>query len=58
MAINSDFDRVFEIAPVFRAEDSNTHRHLCEFTGLDFEMAFMEHYHEVGNVLLEMFHRM
>lgn len=28
------FERVFEIGPVFRAEDSNTHRHLCEFTGL------------------------
>jgi hypothetical protein len=27
-------DRVFEIGPVFRAEDSNTNRHLCEFTGL------------------------
>ena len=33
---------------VFRAEDSNTHRHLCEFVGLDVEMAFKEHYHEVG----------
>ncbi|CAM9974903.1 unnamed protein product, partial [Phaeothamnion confervicola] len=31
-------ERVFEIGPVFRAEKSNTHRHLCEFTGLDFEM--------------------
>jgi aspartyl-tRNA synthetase len=33
-------DRVFEIGPVFRAEDSNTNRHLCEFTGLDIEMTF------------------
>lgn len=33
---------------MFRAEDSNTHRHLCEFTGLDLEMAFNEHYHEVN----------
>ena len=33
--------------PVFRAENSNTHRHLTEFVGLDFEMAFNEHYHEV-----------
>ena len=33
---------------VFRAEDSNTHRHLCEFVGLDMEMAFYEHYHEVS----------
>lgn len=34
-------------APVFRAEDSNTHRHLTEFVGLDIEMAFNYHYHEV-----------
>lgn len=33
---------------VFRAEDSNTHRHLTEFVGLDLEMAFNEHYHEVS----------
>ena len=33
--------------PVFRAEDSNTHRHLCEFVGMDVEMVFFEHYHEV-----------
>lgn len=32
---------------VFRAEDSNTHRHLTEFTGLDLEMEINEHYHEV-----------
>jgi aspartyl-tRNA synthetase len=43
-------DRVFEIGPVFRAEDSNTHRHLCEFTGMDFEMAIYEHYYEVLDV--------
>jgi aspartyl/asparaginyl-tRNA synthetase len=30
-----------------RAENSYTHRHLCEFTGLDFEMAIYEHYFEV-----------
>eukprot|EP01147_Barroeca_monosierra_P005494 gene5494-7186_t len=51
MAIAADFERVFEIGPVFRAEDSNTHRHLTEFTGLDLEMAFNEHYHEVLEVL-------
>jgi aspartyl-tRNA synthetase len=44
------FDRVFEIGPVFRAENSNTHRHLCEFTGMDFEMAIYEHYYEVLDV--------
>lgn len=34
----SGFERVFESGPVFRAENSNTRRHLCEFTGLDLEM--------------------
>lgn len=51
MAIASDFDRVFEVAPVFRAENSFTHRHLTEFCGLDMEMAFKEHYHEVLEVI-------
>jgi aspartyl-tRNA synthetase len=49
------FERVFEIGPVFRAEDSNTRRHLCEFTGLDLEMAISEHYDEVLDVLGELF---
>ena len=40
------------LSPVFRAEDSNTHRHLCEFVGLDIEMVFNEHYHEVGVTIL------
>lgn len=36
---------------VFRAEDSNTHRHMTEFMGLDLEMAIEEHYHEAVDVL-------
>ncbi|KAI8646109.1 hypothetical protein BD408DRAFT_337406 [Parasitella parasitica] len=55
MCIAADFGKVFEIAPVFRAEDSNTHRHMTEFMGLDMEMAFNEHYHEVLEVLEELF---
>lgn len=55
MAVESDFERVFEIGPVFRAENSNTHRHLCEFTGLDMEMAIKEHYFEVLDVLDTLF---
>ncbi|CUM65463.1 uncharacterized protein PRCAT00003103001 [Priceomyces carsonii] len=53
--IAADFERVFEITPVFRAENSNTHRHMTEFTGLDMEMAFEEHYDEVLEVLSELF---
>jgi aspartyl-tRNA synthetase len=55
MLVTSDFERVFEIAPVFRAENSFTHRHLTEFVGLDLEMAFEEHYHEVLDLIEEMF---
>ncbi|WPG97982.1 Hypothetical protein R9X50_00076500 [Acrodontium crateriforme] len=51
MAIAADMRRVFEIGPVFRAENSNTHRHLTEFTGLDLEMAIDNHYHEVLRTL-------
>ncbi|VDL55497.1 unnamed protein product [Hymenolepis diminuta] len=55
MAIASDFGRVYTIGAVFRAEDSNTHRHLCEFVGLDLEVAFKTHYHEVVDLIAEMF---
>lgn len=47
ISICGDFGRVFEVGPVFRAEDSFTHRHLCEFVGLDAEMEIKEHYSEV-----------
>lgn len=53
--IAADFEKVFEIAPVFRAENSNTHRHMTEFVGLDLEMAFEEHYDEVMEVLQDLF---
>jgi aspartyl-tRNA synthetase len=59
MALCGDLERVFEIGPVFRAENSNTNRHLCEFTGLDMEMTFKNHYFEVldvlGSMLISMF---
>ena len=55
MVLCGDMQRVFEIGPVFRAEDSNTNRHLCEFTGLDIEMVFYEHYFEILDLLADMF---
>ena len=55
MMICSDFEKVYEIAPVFRAENSLTHRHMTEFMGLDMEMSFNEHYHEVLETLGELF---
>lgn len=55
MAMSADLGRVFEVGPVFRAENSHTRRHLCEFTGLDIEMPIQEHYNEVLAVLHNMF---
>lgn len=36
------FERVFEVGPVYRAEEHNTIRHLNEYISLDFEMGFIE----------------
>ena len=51
MAIAADFERVYEVGPVFRAENSFTNRHLTEFTGLDLEMTIEESYEEVVDIL-------
>lgn len=47
MAISADLGRVYEIGPVFRAENSKTRRHLCEFIGLDLEMEIYDNYNEL-----------
>jgi nondiscriminating aspartyl-tRNA synthetase len=36
------FERVYEIAPVYRAEPSATTRHMTEYTSVDGEMGFIE----------------
>ncbi len=41
------YDRVFETAPVFRAEKHNTKRHLNEYTSLDFEMGYIDSFEEI-----------
>ena len=41
------FDRVFEVAPVFRAEKHNTTRHLNEYTSLDFEMGYIDGFYDI-----------
>jgi len=55
MAICGDMRRVFEVGPVFRAEDSFTHRHLCEFVGLDVEMEIRMHYSEIMDLVGDLF---
>ena len=47
MALASNFERVFEVAPAFRAENSNTYRHTTEFTSFDLEFAYINSYEDV-----------
>ncbi|MCL6588459.1 MAG: aspartate--tRNA(Asn) ligase [Firmicutes bacterium] len=41
------YERVFEVAPVFRAEKHNTSRHLNEYISMDFEMGFIESVYDI-----------
>ncbi len=41
------YERVFEIAPVFRAEKHDTSRHLNEYTSVDFEMGYIEGFEDM-----------
>ena len=47
MAMASGFDRIFEVAPSFRAENSNTNRHTTEFTSFDLEFSYIDSYKDV-----------
>ncbi len=46
----ASFERVFEIAPAWRAEESDTPYHLAEFISVDIEAAFMD-YEDVMKIL-------
>lgn len=41
------YDRVFEAAPVFRAEKHNTTRHLNEYISLDLEMGYIDGFEDI-----------
>jgi nondiscriminating aspartyl-tRNA synthetase len=45
------FERVFEVAPVFRAEPHDTPRHLNEYVSLDAEMGFIGDHRDVMAML-------
>jgi aspartyl/asparaginyl-tRNA synthetase len=47
MAMAAGFERVFEIAPVFRAEPSLTPRHAAEFTSVDVELSWIASHEDV-----------
>jgi len=46
--LTMSFEKVFEIAPIFRAEPSRTNRHLAEAISMDFEEAYVD-YNDVMN---------
>ncbi|MDT7861479.1 MAG: aspartate--tRNA(Asn) ligase [Saccharolobus sp.] len=50
-------ERVFEIAPAWRAEESDTPYHLSEFISMDVEMAFVD-YNDVMKLIEEIIYNM
>ncbi|MBM4237228.1 MAG: aspartate--tRNA(Asn) ligase, partial [Euryarchaeota archaeon] len=49
--MSTGLDRVYEIAPAFRAEPSDTIRHVSEFISFDGEMAFIESQRDVLDLI-------
>lgn len=41
------FERVYEVAPVFRAEKHSTARHLNEYTSMDMEFGFIDSFYDI-----------
>jgi nondiscriminating aspartyl-tRNA synthetase len=51
MLMSTGLDRIFEIGPAFRAEPSDTARHVSEFISFDGEMAFIDSMSDVLGVI-------
>jgi aspartyl-tRNA synthetase len=49
--MSSGLDRVFEISPAFRAENSHTTRHVTEFISFDGEMSWIESQDDVMSMV-------
>ncbi len=62
MAIASGFEKVFMTGPIFRAEPSFTTRHMTEFTGLDFEISYINSHYDImeeeEKLIVECFERL
>ncbi len=50
MAMAAGLSKIFEVAPAFRAENSNTYRHATEFTSFDLEFSYIDSYEDVMNM--------
>jgi aspartyl-tRNA synthetase len=53
MMMAAGFEKVYEIGPIFRAEEHNTTKHLNEATSIDIEVSYADHL-EVMRILEEM----
>lgn len=54
MAMASGLERIFEVAPCFRAEKSHTKKHATEFTSFDVEFSYVNSFEDVMNLEAEM----
>ena len=54
MMVGAGFERVFEIAQVYRAEEHNTNRHLNEYVSMDLEMGFIDNEYDLMKLEEEM----
>lgn len=48
------FERVFEVGPVYRAEEHDTTRHINEYVSLDFEMGFINSEQDLINLQIQL----
>ncbi len=54
MLVGAGYERVFEVGPVYRAEEHNTTRHLNEYISLDYEMGFIDSFYEITQLETEL----
>jgi nondiscriminating aspartyl-tRNA synthetase len=47
MAMAAGMSKIFEVGPVFRAENSNSYRHATEYTSFDVELSYIDSYEDV-----------
>ncbi len=54
MLVGAGFERVYEVGPVYRAEEHNTKRHLNEYISLDYELGFIDDFREITRLETEL----
>lgn len=56
MLMSTGLDRIYEVGPAFRAEHSNTVRHVTEFISFDGEMSWISSQNDVMNMIEKVIH--